>query len=185
MTDARAADGRPRVASTCTPTTPAPASPTRSGSRSRSAARPPTWPSPRRGSGTAAAVLTKVGDDPFGDYVVAKLASFGVDTSFVGRHPTLRTPLAFAALTPPEDPELLFYREPAAPDMQLDAGDVDARRVARRRRAVGRRVGDGRGAGPHDGHAASLDDRHRRPPHGARPRLPRRAVGRASDEARR
>lgn len=75
--------------------------------------------------GHRAAVYTKVGDDPFGDYVVAKLESFGVDTRFVGRHPRLRTPLAFAALTPPEDPQLLFYREPAAPDMQLEPGDID------------------------------------------------------------
>jgi len=75
--------------------------------------------------GHRSAVLTKVGDDPFGDYVVAKLKAFGVDTTHVGRHPTLRTPLAFAALTPPEDPELLFYRQPSAPDMQLEAGDVD------------------------------------------------------------
>jgi 5-dehydro-2-deoxygluconokinase len=75
--------------------------------------------------GHRSAVLTKVGADPFGDYVVRKLESFGVDTSFVGRHPTLPTPLAFAALTPPEDPELLFYRQPAAPDMQLQPGDVD------------------------------------------------------------
>lgn len=75
--------------------------------------------------GHRAAVLTKVGADPFGDYVVSKLDSFGVDTRFVGRHPRLRTPLAFAALTPPEDPELLFYREPSAPDMQLEIGDVD------------------------------------------------------------
>src|SRR5918995_3290251 len=75
--------------------------------------------------GHRTAVLTKVGDDPFGDYVIAKLQSFGVDTAFVGRHPTLRTPLAFASLTPPEDPQLLFYREPAAPDMQLEPGDAD------------------------------------------------------------
>ena len=80
--------------------------------------------------GHRTAVLTKVGDDPFGDYVLVKLASFGVDTAFVGRHPTLRTPLAFAALTPPEDPQLLFYREPAAPDMQLEPGDVDPDVVA-------------------------------------------------------
>lgn len=79
--------------------------------------------------GHHSAVLTKVGADPFGDYVIAKLRSFGVDTIFVGRHPTLRTPLAFAALTPPEDPELLFYREPAAPDMQLTPADIDSRTV--------------------------------------------------------
>ena len=36
--------------------------------------------------GHHSAVLTKVGADRFGDYVVAKLESFGVDTRFVGRH---------------------------------------------------------------------------------------------------
>lgn len=80
--------------------------------------------------GHRSAVLTKVGDDPFGRYVVAKLATFGVDTSFVGVHPGLPTPLAFAALDPPEDPELLFYRSPAAPDLQLRPGDVDDATVA-------------------------------------------------------
>jgi len=79
--------------------------------------------------GHRSAVFTKVGVDPFGDYVIAKLLSFGVATMFVGRHPRLRTPLAFAALTPPEDPQLLFYREPAAPDMQLTPDDVDMRAV--------------------------------------------------------
>ena len=82
----------------------------------------------------------------------AKLAELGVDTRFVGTDPALRTPLAFAALTPPEDPELLFYREPAAPDMQLVPDDVDADAVRDVAGAVGRRLGDGRGAGP-------LDDR--------------------------
>jgi 5-dehydro-2-deoxygluconokinase len=74
--------------------------------------------------GHVAAVWTKVGTDPFGDYVVGKLRGFGVDTRFIGRHPGLRTPLAFAAMTPPEEPQLLFYREPHAPDMQLDAGEI-------------------------------------------------------------
>ena len=75
--------------------------------------------------GHRAAVVTKVGDDPFGRYVRAKLVEFGVDVRFVGIEPGLRTPLAFAALTPPEDPEILFYRQPAAPDMQLRPDDVD------------------------------------------------------------
>jgi len=68
-------------------------------------------------------VLTKVGADPFGTYVKARLAAFGVDTSLVGVHPTLRTPLAFAVLDPPADPQLLFYREPKAPDMTIEADD--------------------------------------------------------------
>src|SRR5437764_2519106 len=75
--------------------------------------------------GHAAAVFTKVGADPFGEYVKAKLASFGVDIRFVGTHPTLRTPLAFAVLDPPEDPPILFYREPTAPDFTITLGEID------------------------------------------------------------
>jgi 5-dehydro-2-deoxygluconokinase len=76
--------------------------------------------------GRRAAVITAVGDDPFGEYVRGALAErFGVDVRFVGTHPTLRTPLAFAAMNPPEEPQLLFYREPAAPDMQIELGAID------------------------------------------------------------
>ena len=96
------------------------------------------------------------------DYVRAKLAGFGVDTRFVGTDPRLRTPLAFAALTPPEDPELLFYREPAAPDMQLTPDDVDVDEVRSARRVLGGRLVDGRGAGPLDGRRAAGGTRPRR-----------------------
>jgi len=75
--------------------------------------------------GRRAALVTAVGDDPFGEYVRIALTRFGVDTRFVGTHPTLRTPLAFAAMNPPEEPQLLFYREPAAPDMQIEIGSID------------------------------------------------------------
>ena len=76
--------------------------------------------------GRRAAVITAVGDDPFGEYVRGALADrFGVDVRFVGTHPTLRTPLAFAAMDPPEEPQLLFYREPAAPDMQIELAAID------------------------------------------------------------
>jgi 5-dehydro-2-deoxygluconokinase len=72
------------------------------------------------------AVLTKVGDDPFGDYVRwALVDTFGVDTRFVGVHPSLRTPLAFAEMDPPDDPRITFYREPAAPDLTIEPGDVE------------------------------------------------------------
>jgi 5-dehydro-2-deoxygluconokinase len=81
--------------------------------------------------GRRAALITAVGDDPFGEYVRGALADrFGVDVRFVGTHPTLRTPLAFAAMDPPEDPQLLFYREPAAPDMQIELAAIDRGAVA-------------------------------------------------------
>ncbi len=76
--------------------------------------------------GHHAAVLTKVGDDPFGDYVRWALTdTFHVDTRFVGTDPALRTPLAFAELDPPEDPRIIFYREPKAPDLNLTLDDID------------------------------------------------------------
>ena len=75
--------------------------------------------------GLRTAVITKVGDDPFGPYVRGALRSFGVDDAFVGTHPSLRTPVVFCEIHPPDDFPLLFYREPQAPDMTLAAGDLD------------------------------------------------------------
>jgi 5-dehydro-2-deoxygluconokinase len=83
--------------------------------------------------GARAAVITKVGDDPFGPYVRSALRGFGVDDAFVGTHPTLRTPVVFCEIFPPDDFPLLFYREPQAPDMTVapDELDLEAIRDAR------------------------------------------------------
>jgi 5-dehydro-2-deoxygluconokinase len=83
--------------------------------------------------GARAAVVTKVGDDPFGPYVRDALRGFGVDDKYVGTHPTLRTPVVFCEIFPPDDFPLLFYREPTAPDMTLtiEELDLDAIRQAR------------------------------------------------------
>jgi 5-dehydro-2-deoxygluconokinase len=70
------------------------------------------------------AIVTKVGEDGFGTYVRRALDGFGVDASHVGTHPTLRTPLAFCELFPPDDFPLLFYREPQAPDMTLRSDEL-------------------------------------------------------------
>ncbi|MGQ0840399.1 5-dehydro-2-deoxygluconokinase [Actinokineospora sp.] len=74
--------------------------------------------------GRASAVLTKVGLDPFGDYVRSALTEFGVSAEFVGTAPNLLTPVVFCALDPPADPPLLFYRLPIAPDLTLSEPDV-------------------------------------------------------------
>jgi 5-dehydro-2-deoxygluconokinase len=79
--------------------------------------------------GHAAAVFTKVGADPFGEVAIGELRDFGVDTRYVSVEPGTVTPLAFAALDPPEDPKLLFRRDPPVPDFQLRPGDVDAETV--------------------------------------------------------
>ena len=83
--------------------------------------------------GHRAAVITKVGDDGFGTYVRRALRGFGVDDRYVVTDPTLRTPVVFCELFPPDNFPILFYREPKAPDMNLteDDLDIEAIRTAR------------------------------------------------------
>jgi 5-dehydro-2-deoxygluconokinase len=80
--------------------------------------------------GRRAALYTKVGADPFGSVALQELRDFGVDTTFVGVEPEGVTPLAFAVLDPPEDPQLHFRRQPPVPDFQLHSGEVPAAVVA-------------------------------------------------------
>ena len=74
--------------------------------------------------GHTAAIATKVGDDAFGQYVRSRLADWGVITDYVLTQPGAQTPLALAALEPPETPQVAFYRGPAAPDTTLVVGDI-------------------------------------------------------------
>jgi 5-dehydro-2-deoxygluconokinase len=76
-------------------------------------------------NGRRAAIVTRVGDDGFGRFCREAVAAFGIDDRYVGVHPTLRTPLAFCEIHPPDDFPLLFYREPRAPDLELTVGELD------------------------------------------------------------
>ncbi len=80
--------------------------------------------------GRSSAVITKVGDDPFGPYVRRAMREFGVDPSRVGTHPTLRTPVVFCEIFPPDSFPILFYRQPTAPDMTLEIGELDLDEIA-------------------------------------------------------
>jgi 5-dehydro-2-deoxygluconokinase len=80
--------------------------------------------------GRRAAVITRVGNDGFGTYVRDALRGFGVDTRWVGTDPTLRTPLVFAELFPPDRFPILFYREPQAPDMNITRDELDLESIA-------------------------------------------------------
>lgn len=80
--------------------------------------------------GLSSAVVTKVGDDGFGEFVRAALERFGVHAGFVSVDPTLRTPLVFCEMHPPERFPLLFYREPRAPDANLGFTDLPLEQIA-------------------------------------------------------
>ncbi|MFD0009042.1 5-dehydro-2-deoxygluconokinase [Streptomyces sp. NPDC127178] len=83
--------------------------------------------------GRRTAVITRTGDDPFGTYLHEALQGFGVDDRWVTPVPGLPTPVTFCEIFPPDDFPLYFYRQPKAPDLEIDAHelDLDAIRDAR------------------------------------------------------
>lgn len=75
--------------------------------------------------GRRAAIITGVGDDPFGRYVRRELRRLGVDDAHVVVDPHHLTPVTFCEIFPPDDFPLWFYRRPTAPDLQVHTADVD------------------------------------------------------------
>ncbi len=74
--------------------------------------------------GHRVALLTGVGDDPFGRFVRRAVRDFGIDDSHVVVVPELHTPVTFCEIFPPNHFPLWFYRAPTAPDLQLRPEDV-------------------------------------------------------------
>lgn len=74
--------------------------------------------------GRNSALLSRVGNDPLGKYLLDELGRLGVDNQYVGTDPTYKTPLTLCEIFPPDDFPLYFYREPKAPDMCIKSSDV-------------------------------------------------------------
>ena len=70
-------------------------------------------------------MITRTGDDPFGEYLHDALRGFGVDDRFVSPVPKIPTPVTFCEIFPPDDFPLYFYRYPTAPDLQIQADELD------------------------------------------------------------
>ena len=75
--------------------------------------------------GRRAAVITRTGDDPFGRFLHTALRGYGVDDRFVTAVPGLPTPLAFCEIFPPDNFPIYFYRYPKAPDLEINAEELD------------------------------------------------------------
>ncbi|MDT4999139.1 MAG: 5-dehydro-2-deoxygluconokinase [Mycobacterium sp.] len=69
--------------------------------------------------GNRSALISGVGDDPFGRFVRAELANLGVDNTYVSTHDEYPTPVTFCEIFPPDHFPLYFYRKPSAPDLQI------------------------------------------------------------------
>jgi 5-dehydro-2-deoxygluconokinase len=75
--------------------------------------------------GRRSAVITRTGQDPFGEYLHDALRGFGVDDRFVTAVPGLPTPVTFCEIFPPDDFPLYFYRFPKAPDLEIRSEELD------------------------------------------------------------
>src|SRR5918997_125380 len=75
--------------------------------------------------GPRVAGVNRGGGHGFRPFVPGPLGGVCVDARYVGTDPELRTPLAFCEIFPPDDFPLLFYREPKAPDSNIEVGELD------------------------------------------------------------
>ena len=71
------------------------------------------------------AVISRTGQDPFGEFIHDALRGFGVDDRYVTPVPHLPTPVTFCEIFPPDDFPLYFYRFPKAPDLEIHADELD------------------------------------------------------------
>jgi 5-dehydro-2-deoxygluconokinase len=69
------------------------------------------------------ALLTAVGHDPVGDFILNFLKHEGVETGFIPRKPGARSSAVVLGIEPPDKFPLVFYRDNAA-DVQLTLDDV-------------------------------------------------------------
>jgi 5-dehydro-2-deoxygluconokinase len=80
--------------------------------------------------GLRTALLTGVGSDPVGDFILHFLKAEGVETAFIPRKPAARSSAVVLGIEPPDRFPLVFYRDNAA-DTHLTIDDVLAAPVDR------------------------------------------------------
>lgn len=79
--------------------------------------------------GLKTALLTAVGADPVGDFLLHFLNKEGIDTQYVPRKPGHRTSAVILGIEPPDKFPLVYYREHCA-DIAFDIDDVLAAPIA-------------------------------------------------------
>ncbi len=73
--------------------------------------------------GIPSKMLTKLGDDPFGDYIIDVLNEAGIDTSNIERDQEGETALAFVSLAADGNRDFKFYRKNSA-DLRYSVDDI-------------------------------------------------------------
>ncbi|MBE7555523.1 MAG: 5-dehydro-2-deoxygluconokinase [Anaerolineales bacterium] len=79
--------------------------------------------------GLKTALLTALGADPVGDFILNFLQQEGIETRFINRKPGHRTGATVLGIEPPDKFPMVYYRENCA-DIQLSIDDVLAAPIA-------------------------------------------------------
>ncbi|MED3573279.1 carbohydrate kinase [Cytobacillus praedii] len=75
--------------------------------------------------GGQSSMITKVGEDPFGDFLIEKLESAGVEIDKIRRTSEAKTAVAFVSLKEDGERDFSFYRHPSA-DLLLQKEEIDS-----------------------------------------------------------
>lgn len=75
--------------------------------------------------GRRTALISRTGQDPFGDYLRAELGRYGVDAARVRPVAGPPTPVTFCEVFPPDDFPIWFYRPPGTPDLRIHPEEID------------------------------------------------------------
>ena len=80
--------------------------------------------------GHAVALVSRTGADEFGRFLREELERLGVSSRFVTTVTDLPTPITFCEIHPPDHFPITFYRYPKAPDMMIEADELDRTAIA-------------------------------------------------------
>lgn len=75
--------------------------------------------------GRRVGVISRVGDDPLGRYLIGELTALGVDTAQVRPAPGRQTAVAICEISPPDHFPLTIYRPDPPADLAIDASTLD------------------------------------------------------------
>jgi 5-dehydro-2-deoxygluconokinase len=75
--------------------------------------------------GRKVALISRTGADDFGRFLREELERLGVSSRYVTIVDHLPTPITFCEIHPPDHFPITFYRYPKAPDLEIEAGELD------------------------------------------------------------
>ncbi len=81
--------------------------------------------------GNSVRLISRVGDDPFGEYAKNEIARLGVDNTGITAVAGMKSVLTFCEVFPPDNFPLYIYREPTAPDMYINGDELPLDLIAK------------------------------------------------------